>query len=183
MDKLFYPWFNICAVDFLALTIYFLQPSFALFFLVPFHIVCFRCRLWVCVHTAISQCGHTCKQVHGSVAVGWIQSWNNYTHPIGPFPNTHCRLWDGMVRGSFSPFQVSWWSGQRCENGVSRLVQFRVEKRPWWFVIGAEKTLSCMEKVSWNNGESNLSIDSSATRMGTTREASKRQSQRSFLFL
>lgn len=138
MDKLFYPWFNICAVDFLALTIYFLQPSFALFFLVPFHIVCFRCRLWVCVHTAISQCGHTCKQVHGSVAVGRIQPWNNCTHPlVGPFSNTHCRLWDGVERGILLPIS-GLWMGWRCEEGVSRLGPFRLQKRPWCFVTGWE---------------------------------------------
>lgn len=59
MGKLFDPWFNICAIDFPALAIYFLQPSSALFFLVPFRIVCSRCSLWICVHTSVSQCGHT----------------------------------------------------------------------------------------------------------------------------
>lgn len=60
---------------------------------------------------------------------------------------------------------------------------FRLQKRLWCFVIGAEKTLSCTEKVRWNNEESELSIVSSATRTRATREASKCQSQRSFLFL
>lgn len=43
--------------------------------------------------------------------------------------------------------------------------------------------MNFVEKVSCNNGESKLSTDVSAMRMGTTREASKHQSQRSFLFL
>ena len=40
--------------------------------------------------------------------------------------------------------------GGRCEERVSRLGSFSVEKRQWWFVTGA-KAVSCMEKVSWDS--------------------------------
>lgn len=110
----------------------------------------------MCVHTAISQCGHTCTleaSVYGSVAVGWIRPWSNCTHPVGPFPSTRCGLQDHVVVvGGPSPHLRSLDGvGQSPEKRLSRLGLFNMEKRWQCFVTQAEKTMSCMEKVGWHS--------------------------------
>lgn len=84
----------------------------------------------MCVHTAISQCGHTCTLGASSRVSGRrVGTAMDELHPpcFGPFPSISC--W----RGPPAPLRSLDEVGQRCdEQQVSRLEPFSVGERGSW---------------------------------------------------